>query len=128
MQIHDFVTAITTYCDKNSFGTVGTDLFKHTMPTTPIACTCVRVTGGTYTPGNPVKTKTFQVIHRRPYTGVGSGTVFVSSLHQLFVDQWNKLDTSHLGRLYPMSEPTSPVQDDNGNWVWSLNYVFRMVE
>ena len=122
-----WLTSVASYVAKNGFGTPGTDLFIGVMPDAPRACTVLMGVGGPVFRGDPVRRPMLRVLRRVPPDQASAGMTYIGSLHELFNNQWNRLDTANLGRFIAVNEPGLFTQDENNDIVYSLNYMFTRV-
>lgn len=108
---------VASYVASLGLGTLGTDLFVATMPTTPVVCTCVFPTGGFADPGDPTRRITFAIHHRN--THIASALSSATSLYFAVNEQWNVL-ADYPGRMVAESEHGANYRD-------ASNYVIAFV-
>lgn len=116
-----FLNSVTTYLSSTAVGTIGTDLFKGQMPGSPIVGTVVALSGGFDEIGNPTRLVNITIQHRN--THIESGLPKIVEINNLMDDQWNILE-DFPGRFTANSEPGQSFKDDNGHYVFPLNYLF----
>lgn len=124
----DFLTSIGSYIGKNGLGTIGQDLYLGFVPGTPYVCTAVLLNGGPRMRGNPTRFRSVQIITR--HTDPVTAMTKADSLHALFDDKWGSLDVARTfrGRFHPDHEQGVHVIDENGHYVYSLNFTFTTIE
>lgn len=120
------VTSVASYLAVSGVGSFTTgpssigNLFRHQAPTTPTNLTVVAHTGGFSTLGSPTRLPTFTIQVRD--TNVNSGMYRAKEINKLLDDQWNVL-TGYPGRVSADSEPGASFRDENGHYVFPMNYV-----
>lgn len=101
--------------------TPGVNLFANTMPATPLACTCVILTGGFTDPLVPLRNPGIQILHRG--THPTSMMALANSLDVGFRDAWNTLPTIR-GKIQSQGELSSPIWDGGRQCFFSsVNYL-----
>ena len=90
-------------------------------PETDDEATVIYHTGGVADVANPTRFPTFSVQHRN--THAESALSKVTEIHSLLDDTFN-LFSEFPGRLVAQAEPGAGFKDDNGLWVFSLNFRF----
>lgn len=113
--------AVTTVLSSYGYGTIGTNLFRLTMPSTPYVSTVVVPTGGFEDVADPTRRPTFTIQHRN--TSAASGISIVSSINALLSNSWN-LFPGVPGRCAAITEVGAYFMDDNEHYVFPLNFIF----
>ena len=119
------LTEVASFLGGNGLGTVNTNLFKQTMPGTPVVCTVVYHTGGPSFPGNPMHFPTFGIQHRN--THVSSGLATVKAIGNLLNDRWNVLPTIQ-GKIAITGEMGGYYLDSNGHPIHVLNFAMATTQ
>lgn len=102
------------------------NLFANTMPASPLACTCVVLTGGFSDPLIPLRNPGFQILHRG--TSPTSMLALANSLDVGFRDAWNTLPTIR-AKIQASGELSSPVFEQTRTCYYlSSNYVLTAVK
>ena len=115
---------VAQYLDDNSVGTLGTDLFKSFVPSSPDSCVAVLDTGGTQPdPDIPTKSPTFQVYIRN--TSYSGGKAKLDTIRSLLHQASNvELVTGQTYFYYitAISEGGHLGRDENGLDLFSINF------
>jgi hypothetical protein len=119
----EWLTAIASYVGANGLGTVGDDMFIGALEEEPYTQTAIIPTGGPEVPGDPLRRRTFQILHRNELKQ--QALTVATSIHALFDDKWNVLPAGHEGRFLPMHDIGPHFADENLHTIYSLNYVFH---
>lgn len=83
----DLIDRVAAFLQASGVGTLGVTLFKHTMPTSPVACTVVYASGGLSRWESKIREYSFTILMRD--THASSLTLRVDAMHALLDDKWN---------------------------------------
>ena len=117
----NLLDAVATYIATIGMGSIGSNLFKMTMPESPHTCTAIVLSGGPVIIGDPTNRPSFQILHRN--TDINSGTTLIDSLYYALHNQVNVLPNMN-GFIEAKHLPGVHFRDDNNHPVFSLNFAF----
>jgi len=110
---------VASYLAAQGIGTVGTNLFKGTMPDSPVKCISITASGGPRVKGDALHRPRIQISVRDisyPVGLVTTQSVFDALDHKVVI-----LGTLH-GRFRPEGEPGMFTRDVNERFVFPLNF------
>jgi len=119
MNLTNFLTEVCTYLQYSSIGTVAVDIFRNTMPASPINCVAVYASGGPRSVDDPLVRPTLQVLIRN--SDSSSGRTKTDSVFSVLDDKWNFL-TTFQGRCIADHQPGPNYRDQDNNVIYTLNF------
>ncbi len=117
-----FLASVGTYVASYGLGTLGTDLWLGTFPSTPGASVGVLTMPAPVFRGEHVDRIGLQVLIRDP--DPGAALTKASSVYALFDDKWNTLHPDFHGRFLCMNRLGVGWVDESNNTVYTLSLLF----
>lgn len=114
---------LVSYMDGNGIGTVGTNLFRSYMPTSPVNCVAVIETGGPQPNKElPLKKPTFQVLIRN--SSYSAGKTKLNAVRSLLQQKsQTQIGSTFFLYILAISEGGHLGRDERGADQFSINFI-----